>query len=56
MNCKKCYKETPQQAAFCPWCGAKLTAKTVRRVRANGMGSAHKRGRERRRDLLTPCG
>ena len=45
MECRKCRKETPENAMFCPWCGAKQQSpqRTARR-RANGEGSVYKRG------------
>lgn len=48
MNCRKCGKALPESAVFCPWCGVKQ-AETPRarkpRTRANGTGTAVKRGR-----------
>lgn len=45
MTCRKCEKEIPDGAVFCPWCGTrqeKLTGKRHRR--GNGLGTAYKRG------------
>lgn len=49
MKCKKCRKEVPDGAAFCPWCGAELRDKAEKparktRTRGNGLGSVYKRG------------
>ena len=41
--CKKCNKELPDEAAFCCFCGNKLTRSTLRR--GNGSGTAYKHGR-----------
>lgn len=48
MLCRKCHKETPPEARFCPWCGVSLepprnTHKP--RTRPNGTGTAFKRGK-----------
>ena len=45
IYCRKCKKVLPDLsgAAFCPFCGAKQTADTKRRRRANGEGSVFKR-------------
>jgi len=48
MICRKCSKEIPDGAAFCPWCGVKQDAPPrVRkpRTRPNGTGTAYKRGK-----------
>lgn len=37
MNCKRCKKELPDGAAFCPWCGCRQEAQKKPR-RANGEG------------------
>lgn len=43
MTCPKCKKETPQGAAYCPWCGKKLSApERKHRKRTNGMGTIFK--------------
>lgn len=41
--CAKCEKEAPEGAAFCPWCGKKLTPspRNVKK-RGNGQGSVYK--------------
>lgn len=46
MICRKCKKEAPEGALFCPWCG-KSTAEPKRRPksRANGTGTAIRRGK-----------
>ena len=49
MNeCRKCKRETPADARFCPWCGVSLEPpKYTRRprTRPNGAGSAYRRGK-----------
>lgn len=46
MNCSKCSKEAPIGAAYCPWCGVRLTPPPHKpRTRPNGTGTAYKRGR-----------
>lgn len=43
MNCKKCKKDIPDGAVFCPWCGKKQeSTERPRSKRANGMGSIYK--------------
>lgn len=47
MVCKKCKRDLPNAAVFCPWCGAKQGApegKSRTHRRGNGMGTAYKRG------------
>ncbi len=40
MICPKCKKAAPDEAAFCPWCGKRLTAQERKhRKRANGTGT-----------------
>lgn len=43
MPCRKCQKDIPDGAAFCPWCGAKqaVPARASKR-RGNGQGSVYK--------------
>ena len=48
MSCRKCNRETPPDALYCPYCGVSLnpikyTRKT--RTRPNGAGTAFKRGK-----------
>lgn len=48
MFCRKCQREMPQDALYCPYCGVSLNAnKTSRkpRTRPNGTGTAFKRGK-----------
>lgn len=48
MTCRKCQRETPSDALYCPYCGASLAAKkntSKGRTRPNGAGTAFKRGR-----------
>lgn len=48
MNCRKCKRETPLDARFCPYCGVSLeTAGNPRkaRTRPNGAGTAFRRGK-----------
>ncbi len=44
MLCRKCQKDIPTGAAFCPWCGANQAAPRRTRQRGNGMGYIYKRG------------
>jgi len=45
MNCPKCRKPSIPDAAYCPWCGKKLSSSPRKPKRtANGTGSAYKRG------------
>lgn len=44
MTCRKCKKETPPGALFCPWCGVSLEPIRRKSKRGNGLGSAYKRG------------
>ena len=43
MVCKKCKKEIPDGAVFCPWCGIKQQREQTKRVRSNGEGSVFQR-------------
>lgn len=46
LLCKKCGKDIPDGALFCPWCGKKQTTeKKVKRRRARGSGSICKDSR-----------
>lgn len=46
MPCKKCKKEMPAGAFFCPWCGADQKGPArKKRTRPNGSGTAYKRGK-----------
>ena len=51
MPCRKCQRETPPDARFCPYCGlsldptSKLPAKRKPRARPNGAGTAFRRGK-----------
>lgn len=47
MPCRKCKKETPPDALYCPYCGVSLQPKKYTRksrTRPNGAGTAFKRG------------
>lgn len=47
-ECRKCKRETPTDALYCPWCGVlqKPAQRTHKpRTRGNGAGTAFKRGR-----------
>ena len=47
MTCRKCKRETPPDALYCPWCGIPLQPKKntrKKRTRPNGAGTAYKRG------------
>ena len=42
---KKCGREIPEDASFCPYCGRKLQKDPQKRKsRGNGLGSVYKRG------------
>ena len=43
MICKKCKKDLPEGAGFCPWCGARQGPQKHHR-RGNGQGTAYRRG------------
>ena len=49
MPCRKCQRETPPEALYCPWCGTILSAPAKRsqkpRTRPNGTGTAFRRGK-----------
>lgn len=45
MTCRRCKKEIPDESAFCLYCGTEQAVKSYRRARANGMGTAYKRGK-----------
>lgn len=45
MICVKCHRDIPDDANMCCYCGRKFVRKTSRRTRANGMGTAVRRGR-----------
>ena len=48
MTCRKCKRETPPDALYCPWCGVSLNPKPRKRkprTRPNGAGSAYQRGK-----------
>lgn len=43
--CKKCKKDIPDGAVFCPWCGMRQERQKGVKTRANGTGTAFKRGK-----------
>lgn len=46
MLCRKCGREMPLEAVFCPFCGRRLSDTTQRKnKRGNGQGHAYKRGK-----------
>lgn len=45
MNCRKCHKNIPSDAVYCPYCRTKQVYDKTPRRRANGQGYAYKRGR-----------
>jgi len=44
MLCRKCNREAPEGAVYCPFCGRPLQPKRSTHKRGNGLGSAYKRG------------
>lgn len=44
MPCRKCNREIPADALFCPYCGVKQETMRRKSKRGNGLGSAYKRG------------
>lgn len=44
MSCKKCKKDMPEGALYCPWCGARQGTNRGGHRRGNGQGTAYKRG------------
>lgn len=45
MICRKCNREAPQDALYCPFCGRSLYPKRNRHKRGNGQGTAIQRGK-----------
>lgn len=48
MTCRKCKKDMPSDALYCPYCGVSLNPTPYKhkpRTRPNGAGSAYKRGK-----------
>ena len=45
MICRKCHREAPPDALYCPYCGILLKPKRNTYRRGNGQGTAFKRGR-----------
>ena len=45
MECKKCKGAIPDGAPFCPWCGMRQDAQRAKKKRANGTGTAYRRGK-----------
>jgi len=46
MICKKCSASIPDESAYCLYCGSKQAVRKQKsRVRANGVGTAYKRGK-----------
>lgn len=44
MLCRKCQREAPNGAVYCPFCGISLKPTRRKSKRGNGLGSAYKRG------------
>ena len=48
MTCRKCQRDTPPDALYCPYCGLSLETRKYThkpRTRPNGTGTAYRRGR-----------
>ena len=45
MKCRKCRAETPENAKYCPSCGAKLSTQQAAKSRGNGTGTVYRRGK-----------
>ena len=45
MTCRKCEKEIPAGALFCPWCGVRQEPVRTRSKRGNGEGHVYQRGK-----------
>lgn len=45
MDCRKCGKNVPADGLFCPYCGTKQAFSRSSTRRANGTGTAYKRGK-----------
>ena len=45
MSCRKCQRETPPDALYCPYCGVQIEVKRNTHKRGNGEGTAIRRGR-----------
>jgi integrase len=45
MDCRKCKREIPDDAIYCPYCSIAQAPKKGRKLRGNGTGSAYKRGK-----------
>lgn len=44
MNCRKCHAPLPDDAKFCPACGAKIAIEQKTKSRGNGQGTVIRRG------------
>lgn len=44
MLCRKCSKDMPEGASYCPWCGTKQEQSRRKSKRGNGTGSVYRRG------------
>ena len=45
MTCRKCSKDLPPDAVFCPYCGTRQEPVRAKHKRGNGLGTAIKRGK-----------
>lgn len=45
MKCRKCRAEAPENAKYCPSCGAKLSTTQATKSRGNGTGTVYRRGK-----------
>ncbi len=43
-KCRKCAKDMPDGAPFCPWCGAKQVVTRAKKRRGNGLGTVYHNG------------
>lgn len=56
MLCPKCTRDIPDDATLCCYCGHKLIRTVSRRTRANGTGTAYRRGKTWTAAVSVPVG